>query len=190
MADVAGTQSLGSLHRIDPLEAKTGRSIMMDLKRDEDREMNRDPLSGAPGAHPIGTGIGAAGGVTAGAMVGSVGGPVGTTIGGMVGAIVGGLAGKELGEAVNPTTDDSPWDSYWRETYRKEPYYKLGRTFEDYASAYRLGYTFHSHDGERTWDDVHADWERTKGASHLEWEEAIFAVRAALHRARAAELVP
>ena len=28
----------------------------------QDRDMNRDPISGAPGAHPVGTGVGAAGG--------------------------------------------------------------------------------------------------------------------------------
>ena len=42
---------------------------------------NLDPITGAPGAHPVGTGIGAAaGGVAAGAAVGSVAGPVGTVI--------------------------------------------------------------------------------------------------------------
>src|SRR5206468_7106097 len=56
---------------------------------------NRDPLTGAPGAHPIGTAAGAvAGGVATGAAVGSVAGPVGTAVGAAVGAVVGGLAGK------------------------------------------------------------------------------------------------
>ena len=159
---------------------------MMDLRKHEDRDMNRDPISGAPGAHPIGTGVGAAGGAAAGLMVGSVAGPAGTTIGGVVGAIVGALAGKELGEAVNPTTQDNDWDSYWRESYRNEPYYSLGRTYEDYAAAYRVGYTFHLNQPDRNWDDAQdhlkSEWERTKGASHLTWGEAQLAVHARVQR--------
>ena len=66
---------------------------------------NRDPLTGAPGAHPIGTGVGAAaGGVAAGAAVGSVAGPVGTVVGAAVGAVAGGLAGKGVAESIDPTT--------------------------------------------------------------------------------------
>ena len=46
---------------------------------DRDADANRDPISGAPGAHPVGTGVGAiAGGAAAGAAVGTVAGPVGT----------------------------------------------------------------------------------------------------------------
>ena len=43
------------------------------------RDENRDPITGAPGAHPVGTGIGAAaGGVAAGAAAGTVAaGPIG-----------------------------------------------------------------------------------------------------------------
>ncbi len=65
---------------------------------------NRDPISGALGAHPVGTAVGAtAGGVAAGAAVGSVAGPVGTAVGAAVGAVAGGLAGKGAAEAVDPT---------------------------------------------------------------------------------------
>ncbi|CAN5487748.1 hypothetical protein BH09PSE5_BH09PSE5_37720 [soil metagenome] len=65
---------------------------------------NRDPISGEPGAHPVGTGLGAAaGGMAAGAAVGTMAGPVGTAIGAAVGAIVGGLAGKGVAEKVDPT---------------------------------------------------------------------------------------
>ena len=56
---------------------------------------NRDPLSGALGAHPVGTGVGAvAGGAGAGAAIGTVAGPLGTAVGMAAVAIVGGLAGK------------------------------------------------------------------------------------------------
>ena len=66
---------------------------------------NRDPITGTPGAHPVGTGVGAAaGGVAAGAAVGSVAGPVGTVVGAAVGAVAGGLAGKGVAEKIDPTT--------------------------------------------------------------------------------------
>jgi hypothetical protein len=48
-------------------------------------DLNADPISGEPGAHPIGTGVGAAGGAAAGAAVGAAGGPVGAAVGGVVG---------------------------------------------------------------------------------------------------------
>ena len=83
----------------------------------DSNDMNRDPISGAPGAHPVGTGLGAAAGATAGAAVGSVAGPVGTVVGGAIGAVVGGLGGKAAGEAVNPTAENA----YWEQNYKNEP---------------------------------------------------------------------
>src|SRR5215216_6063432 len=86
---------------------------------------NRDPITGARGAHPVGTGLGAAaGGAAAGAAIGTVAGPVGTAAGMVAGAVVGGLAGKGIAERVNPTVERE----YWSQNYRNEPYYKEGRT--------------------------------------------------------------
>ena len=66
--------------------------------------MNRDPITGEPGAHPVGTAVGAtAGAVAAGAAVGSVAGPVGTVVGAAIGAVAGGAAGKGVAETVDPT---------------------------------------------------------------------------------------
>ena len=73
----------------------------------EDKDLNRDPITDEPGAHPVGTGVGAAGGAVAGAAAGSMGGPVGVAVGGVVGAVVGGLAGKAAAEAVNPTAEEA-----------------------------------------------------------------------------------
>lgn len=76
----------------------------------EKRDANRDPITGAPGSHPVGTGLGAAaGGVAAGAAAGTVAGPVGTVVGAAVGAVVGGLAGKATAEAIDPTAEDAYW---------------------------------------------------------------------------------
>ena len=59
----------------------TKEALMADPKKPADA--NRDPISGAPGAHPVGVGAGAAGGGATGAAVGgAVGGPVGAVVGG------------------------------------------------------------------------------------------------------------
>jgi len=68
-----------------------------ELERNENDLAHRDPITGAPGSHPVGTGVGAAaGGVAAGAAVGAVAGPVGAVVGAAIGAVVGGLAGKAI----------------------------------------------------------------------------------------------
>ncbi len=66
---------------------------------------NRDPISGTPGSHPVGTGVGAAGGAAAGAAVGTLAGPVGAAVGLAAGAVVGGLAGKDAAEKMDPTVE-------------------------------------------------------------------------------------
>ena len=59
---------------------------------------NADPITNAPGSHPIETGIGAAAaGAATGMVAGAFTGPVGAAVGAAVGAVAGGL--DELGEA-------------------------------------------------------------------------------------------
>ena len=71
------------------------------------KDANRDPITGEPGAHPVGTGIGAAvGGAAAGAAAGTIAGPVGTAVGAAMGAFVGGLAGKAAAETIDPTVEE------------------------------------------------------------------------------------
>src|SRR4051794_28124040 len=108
-------------------------------RRDETTggDANRDPISGEPGAHPVGTGLGAAaGGAAAGAAGGAMAGPVGAAVGAVVGAVAGGLAGKEVAESIDPTVEDA----YWRENYASRPYYDQGMTYDDYGPAYRYGW--------------------------------------------------
>ncbi len=62
-----------------------------------------DPITGEPGAHPVGVGVGALGAGAAGAAIGSIGGPIGMLIGAAIGAVAGGLAGKEVA-----ATHDTP----------------------------------------------------------------------------------
>ena len=147
----------------------------------EDKDLNRDPMTDEPGAHPVGTGVGATGGAVAGAAAGALGGPIGVAIGGIVGAVVGGLAGKAAAEAVNPTAEDT----HWRENFEREPYYEPGRSFDDYAPAYRLGLTGRTrYNGD--WDTAEpklaSEWEAARAGSSLSWPEALPASRAAWDR--------
>jgi uncharacterized protein (TIGR02284 family) len=147
----------------------------------EDKDLNRDPITDEPGAHPVGTGIGATGGALAGAAAGAIGGPIGVAVGGVVGAVVGGLAGKAAGEAVNPTAEEA----YWRENYSREPYYEQGRTFDDYAPAYRLGLTGRTrYQGDWTTAEpqLASEWESARAGSSLDWKRAQPASRAAWER--------
>ena len=81
----------------------------MDHDNTKQPETNPDPITGAPGAHPVGVGLGAAAGGIAGAIAASaavgtvVAGPVGTAVGAAVGAIAGGLGGKAAAEHFDPT---------------------------------------------------------------------------------------
>jgi uncharacterized protein (TIGR02284 family) len=146
----------------------------------EDKDLNRDPITGESGSHPVGTGVGAVGGAAAGAAAGAIGGPVGMAAGGAVGAIVGGLAGHAAAEAIDPTAEDK----HWRDNYDREPYYEQGRSYDDYSPAYRLGVTGRSR--YDNWDSaestLRSEWETSRGTSGLQWDEAMPATRAAWDR--------
>src|SRR5687768_15081903 len=153
-------------------------------KRTRAKDANRDPITGAPGAHPVGTGLGAAaGGAAAGAAVGSVAGPVGTAAGIAVGAVVGGLAGKGVAEAIDPTVEDA----YWRENHPTQTFAR-NRAYDDFQGAYRTGYEGYGRYGTRgkTFEEIEADlqreYEQKYGASSLAWSEARHAARAAWYR--------
>jgi len=123
----------------------------------EKKAANRDPITGAPGAHPVGTGVGAvAGGAAAGAAIGSVAGPVGTAAGIVAGAVVGGLAGKGVAEKIDPTVEDA----YWRDNYRTRGYVDKNAAWESYGPAYRTGYEGYSRYRGKRYEDVEADLRR------------------------------
>jgi len=153
-------------------------------KRTDSNPANRDPITGTPGSHPVGTAAGAASGGAAGAVIGSAAGPVGSVVGAAVGAVAGGLAGHAAGEAVNPTVEDT----YWRQAHSHEPYYRKDYTYDDYAPAYRAGWEGASRfvPQNRRFDEVgselQSDYQRIKGKSRLSWEDAKAAVRAGWDR--------
>ncbi|ADV28533.1 hypothetical protein Psesu_2705 [Pseudoxanthomonas suwonensis 11-1] len=150
----------------------------------EPRDLNRDPVTGAPGAHPVGVGVGGTGGAVAGAAVGSIFGPIGTLVGGAVGAIAGAAAGKQVAERLDPTGEAE----YWRVEYANRPYTDANFDYDsDYAPAYRYGLEVREQSGSRRWDDhleaeVRGGWETSRGTSRLTWEQARDAVKDAFDR--------
>lgn len=143
---------------------------------------NRDPITGAPGAHPVGVGAGAASAGAAGAAIGGVvGGPVGAVVGAAIGAVSGGLAGKGAAESVNPTVEDE----YWRKNYSARPYAGSG-SYDDFKPAYQYGWESFSRYRGRKFDevepDLRRDWEKTKSNTRLGWDKARAATRDAWDR--------
>src|SRR5436190_24314155 len=110
---------------------------------EEKRRKNADPITGKPGAHPMGTGVGGVGGSVAGAAVGTV-----------VGGVAAAYGAHGVAEAMNPTTEE---EKYWREHHAKQPYAEKERPYEDYAVAYRTGYEgFHKYPGQ-AYEEIETD---------------------------------
>lgn len=168
------------------LENIRGKLIMSnEVKAVDQNDANRDPISGEPGAHPLGTGVGAAGGGGIATVIGGVvGGPVGAVVGAVVGSVVGGLAGKSTAEQINPTFEDN----HWRENYTSRSYVEKGAAYEDYQPAYRTGYEGYDRYGQtgREYSDIEMDLKRDYEANesgNLSWDKAKHAVKDAWDRA-------
>ncbi len=159
------------------------------MDKEKHDKKNPDPITGAPGAHPVGVGVGtavggAAGGAAAaavaGAAMGSAAGPVGTVVGVVAGGIAGAIAGKSVAESVNPTEEDA----YWQGNYHTRPYVDKGTSYDVYRPAYQYGWESRArHEGKRFEDvegDLRTGWEGTK--SKLGWDKARHAVRDAWER--------
>jgi hypothetical protein len=152
---------------------------------EETTNANRDPITGEPGSHPIGTGAGSVAGAAGGAAIGAVvGGPIGAVLGGVVGAVAGGAAGHSAGEAVNPTLETT----YWREHYTHRPYYVAGKSFDYYEPAYRYGWETAGRPEykNKKFDEIEATagsgWDNAKGKTELKWVSAKPASRDAFNR--------
>lgn len=152
-------------------------------RKDVNPQANPDPITGAPGAHPVGTGLGtAAGGIAAGAAAGALAGPAGAVVGAVVGGVAGGLAGKSLAENIDPTLEEA----YWEENFSSRPYYNQDSTFDEYRPAYRYGVDSHTRYRGRSFEaaepELAAKWETSRGKSTLGWEKAKLAARDAWDR--------
>ncbi len=148
-----------------------------------EEDLNRDALSGTPGAHPLGTGAGAATGGVAGAAVGlALGGPLGGVVGAAIGAVAGGLTGSSAAETVNPTAEEA----FWRETFVREPYYVQGTAYEYYAPGFRAGWEGRvRHDGrtfEQAEPELKAGYLHTKSELDPDWQAVRPAAQAAWNR--------
>lgn len=149
----------------------------------DNKDMNRDPISGAPGSHPVGTGVGGVGGAAVGAAIGSAFGPIGTLIGGAIGTVAGAAAGHSMAERVDPTGETE----HWRNEATVRPYYDTTLDYErDYAPAYRYGTQARTENPSEAWDraetKLQSGWETAKGESRLAWDKARDAVRDAWDR--------
>jgi phage tail tape-measure protein len=147
-------------------------------------DSNPDPLTGQPGAHPVGTGVGAAmAGAAAGDAGGLVGGPIGAAVGAVVGGVAGGLAGKGVAESIDPTVEDR----YWRANYGQRPYYDSQTSYDHIRPAYRYGWESQSKHAGRSFDEAEPelarDWEAAKDHAKLTWDKAKHATRDAWNRA-------
>jgi len=143
---------------------------------------NPDPITDAPGSHPIETGVGAAvGGAASGMAVGAVAGPVGAAVGAAAGAVAGGLAGKGIGELIDPTTEDN----WLRDHFKSRPYVEEGDDFEDFRAAFRYGAWAESKYGDAGIDltdpQLQSDWEAGQD-SKMPWSRAKDAVEDAYDR--------
>ena len=146
-------------------------------------ERNPDPITDAPGAHPIEVGVGTAlGGAAAGLAVGLAAGPVGAVIGAVVGGVAGGYGGKAVGEWIDPTTEDA----WLRDSFKSKKYVRPGDTFDTYTPAYRYGGAAEARLQSRRFEDAEADlrsgWEQDAAATQLPWDHARHAVRDSYER--------
>lgn len=152
-------------------------------------DANRDPITGAPGAHPVGTGVGATSVGLAGAAIGvAVGGPIGGAVGLVAGAVAGGLAGKGVAEKMDPTVEDL----YWKENYLSRSYVDRNAPFSTYQQAYRTGYEGRGrYPGKRFEDaetELQRDYETARRADSLAWDKARYATRDAWDRGELSEV--
>jgi hypothetical protein len=163
----------------------------MTEQKTTERNANRDPITGAPGAHPVGTGIGAAAaGAAAGAAGGALGGPVGAAIGAVVGGVAGGLAGHAAAESIDPTAEDA----YWRDNYAKRPYFSKDVPYDTYSPAYKYGWESRQRHAGRSFDEAEAElragWEKSGDNARLTWDKARPATRDAWQRIENAAPAP
>ncbi len=148
-----------------------------------EKDLNKDPISGELGAHPVGTGVGAAmAGAAAGAAGGAIGGPIGAAVGAVVGGIAGGLGGKAVAEQLDPTVEST----YWESEYENRPYYDDTVAYDTYEPAYRYGWEGRNRYQDRTFEaaeaDLRRDWEKSEHNTSLSWNKAKHATRDAWNR--------
>jgi phage tail tape-measure protein len=173
------------LRRRQTLEEKIMKPVdtTVVVKDGRGTDSNPDPITGQPGAHPVGAGVGAAiAGAAGGAAGGLVAGPVGAAVGAVIGGVAGGLGGKGVAESIDPTVEDR----YWRENYAHRPYYDANTPYDQYKPAYRYGWESRAKSAHQSFDEVEESlkrhWDSVKDRSTLTWDKAKHATRDAWNR--------
>jgi uncharacterized protein (TIGR02271 family) len=152
-------------------------------KTNAGRDTNPDPITGAPGSHPVSTGVGAAAAGAAGAAIGSIVPGVGTVVGGVAGAIVGAVGGGYAGKAVGEMIDPTGTEEYWKENYKARPYAK-GTNYDELRPAYRYGATLADNCKTSEFDEARArrEWEAYPEREGLPFERAKPAIQDEFNR--------
>ena len=69
-----------------------------------------------------------------------------------------------------------PDSGYWNQQFTREPYFLEGDSYNDYDSAYRLGYSARRDNPDRHFGslepELQREWEASKGLSRLDWNRA------------------
>ena len=156
-------------------------------RRATDLEGHKDPLTGEPGARPIGVGLGSTAGSAVGAAIGAIAGPAGIAAGvAVAGAVVGGIAGGYAAKSAANSIDPTIEDRHWAANFRNASYVTPGAKYKDYQPAYRYGWESRATYRDVPFDEIERDlaegWSAAKGESPLAWEDARFAVRDAWSR--------
>ena len=89
---------------------------------------------------------------------------------------------------MQPKYDVSEQDRYWQDEFASRPYVPEGASYDDYGPAYRYGAETYPKYRDRTWEDIEADlerdWDTSRGASRLAWNDARHAARDSFERVR------
>ena len=103
-------------------------------------------------------------------------------ISGAPGAQAASVAGKGIAGRIDPAAEEA----YWRASFKSEPYYERGYTYEDYYPAYRTGWEgrvrYEGRRFEQVERDLERDYARNRGRSELGWDKNRHAARAAWER--------
>ncbi len=155
----------------------------METEPTNNPDANRDPITGEPGSHPVGTGVGTTGGGLTGAAIGAaVAGPLGAAVGAIVGGVAGAYAGHGVAESVNPTHEDN----YWRQNHSQQAWADETSSYEHYAPAYRTGYEGVTKYAGKPYHEIEADlardYDNNDANSAIPWDRARPAVHAAWHK--------
>ncbi len=137
--------------------------------------------------HTLSEGTGALAGAAAGAALGMAAGPIGA----VVGAAAAGYIGAKAGEHIAESMDRDEYLEHFQSNFRKQPYFRVSRTWDDYGPAYSYAFERHSELSDHSFEDAEQKlatrWRDGRGASRLNWDEARGAVRDGwlqMHRVR------